>query len=212
MSGWRLRASLAGVALLVGSVAAQAVPVTDTRDIASPGPGTTYWVPTDGQKYDSPYYRGFGAGWQWQHNAVGAFTTANLQISAFDVDAFPCGGFNPCENDKIQAWDTDTSTWLDLGSLQGNNDTWAFSNFDIGSIAALGNEISTLGLLVRMIIDSDNGGWIVTLAKSVITTDGANPGNPNPGSEVPVPGALPLFATGLGLVGFLARRRKQKAA
>jgi hypothetical protein len=30
-------------------------------------------------------------------------------------------------------------------------------------------------------------------------------------SEVPLPGALPLFAGGLGLMALLARRRKQKA-
>jgi hypothetical protein len=30
-------------------------------------------------------------------------------------------------------------------------------------------------------------------------------------SAVPIPGALPLFASGLGLIGFLAMRRKRKA-
>jgi hypothetical protein len=32
------------------------------------------------------------------------------------------------------------------------------------------------------------------------------------GAPVPVPAALPLFASGLGMLGFLVRRRKQKAA
>jgi hypothetical protein len=32
-----------------------------------------------------------------------------------------------------------------------------------------------------------------------------------PAAETPLPAALPLFATGLGVAGLLARRRKQKA-
>ena len=31
-------------------------------------------------------------------------------------------------------------------------------------------------------------------------------------ADVPIPGALPLFATGLGALGFFAYRRKRKAA
>lgn len=30
-------------------------------------------------------------------------------------------------------------------------------------------------------------------------------------SEAPLPAALPLFASGLGFIGFLARRKKQRA-
>jgi hypothetical protein len=35
---------------------------------------------------------------------------------------------------------------------------------------------------------------------------------PPPSTEVPVPGALPLFATGLAALGWLARRRRKQAA
>ena len=31
-------------------------------------------------------------------------------------------------------------------------------------------------------------------------------------SSTPIPGALPLFASGLGLLGFAAQRRRRKAA
>jgi hypothetical protein len=40
-----------------------------------------------------------------------------------------------------------------------------------------------------------------------------SPGPQNaPPTVTPLPGALPLFATGLGVVGFLARRRTKRAA
>ena len=32
------------------------------------------------------------------------------------------------------------------------------------------------------------------------------------GTETPLPAALPLFATGLGIIGLVARRRKRQAA
>jgi hypothetical protein len=56
-------------------------------------------------------------------------------------------------------------------------------------------------------LDQDNY-WGVSLAKSVLSLDGAPLPNPNPGA-VPVPAALWLFGTALaGLAGF--GRRKQK--
>jgi hypothetical protein len=57
---------------------------------------------------------------------------------------------------------------------------------------------------------ADNGGEASSgFADSIrITSDIAAP----PGAVVPIPGALPLFATGLGVLAFLARRRKQKQA
>ena len=58
-----------------------------------------------------------------------------------------------------------------------------------------------------MNIDTTGAGWFVTLAKSVITTDGAAPPPPIPGA-VPLPAAGWLLFAGLGGLAAL-RRRKQ---
>ena len=48
---------------------------------------TGFFVPTDAQKYDSPYYRYVSEDWGWVHNAIaGVITSAELLIAAFDVD------------------------------------------------------------------------------------------------------------------------------
>lgn len=55
----------------------------------------------------------------------------------------------------------------------------------------------------------NNEGWFVSLGKSVITTDGADPGNPNPVVPLPASGILLIGALG-GMVA-MRRRRAPKA-
>jgi hypothetical protein len=171
---------------------------TDTLDSASPGPGSTYWTPSDAQKTSSPYYRWNGQDWGWQHNAIaGTITTASLNISAYDVDA-------PSENDEIYAYNNDSASWDLLGSLSGASNIWSFTSFNLG--ASWFDEIA-LGLQVKMIIDADNNSWAVSLAKSSLSVDGGTIPNPNP-NAVPIPAAALLF--GPALLGFVGLRRKIK--
>ena len=136
--------------------------------------------------------------------------TATLQISAFDVDfdgnppLFPLG-----EKDRISAFDGATASWISLGFLNGANDTWAFTNFVVP--ANLIDDIAT-GLAVRIEIDTLGEGWLVTLAKSSLSTDGALDTDPNPRGEVPIPGAALLMGSVIAVgASFGAwRRRKQK--
>jgi hypothetical protein len=168
---------------------------------------TGFFVPTDAEKFDSPYYRDADEDWEWTHGAIApGFATAELNISAFDVDTDGNGGTFPPEVDNVYAWDS--GAWVLLGSLDGFGEVWEFTTFNLG--ANFFDDIAA-GLQVRLDIDVDNIGWSVTLAKSTLTTDGSDPGDPTPGA-VPEPTTWAMMIGGLGLVGLQMRRRRGKTA
>ena len=186
--------------LLCGALAASltlasapAAAITDT--IQSP---SGFFVPSDAQVLNSPYYRGANEDWQWQHNAIGSsFTSASLNISAYDVD------FAQGERDEIFAMDG--MSWVSLGYLTGTNNAWEFGNaFALG--ANFFDDIAS-GLKVRIDIDTTNAGWVVTLGKSSLSLDGSVLPPPTPG--VPEPTTWAMLIAGFGLVGAMARRRRQ---
>lgn len=181
--------------MLVFVSVAHAAPVVDI--IQAP---TGYFVPTDAQKYDYPYYRWYGEDWGWTHNAIsGSITSATLNISAFDVD------YSSGELDEIFAWDS--GAWSSLGFLTGVDDDWSYATFTLGS--SFFDDIGA-GLQVFMKIDTADEGWAVTLAKSVLSVDGGTLPNPDP-NPVPEPCTMILFGTGIAGAAGLLRKRSKKS-
>ncbi len=159
---------------------------------------TGFFVPTDAQKYDAPYYRWYEMDWGWQHKPIGgSITSAKLNISAFDVD------YAQGERDEIFAYDG--ANMVSLGYLIGQNDAWAFTEFVLG--ANFFDDIAT-GLKVFMKIDVSDAGWAVTLAKSSLSIDGGQIPDPEPG-VVPEPSTYMLMAAGVAGLVFI-RKRFQK--
>ena len=203
-----IKTSILGALALASSVTFAAA-VTDVKEFSNNQPGE-YFVKDDANKYNSPYYRDSGQDWQWQHGAIaGTFSSIKLNISAFDVDY---GTSSWDEHDEISVWNG--SSWFSLGDLNGANDTWAFTEFDLSSYSWAQAQVNA-GLKVLLNIDKYNGGWLVTLGKSTLTTDGGTqqcvptPGIPCTPTSVPEPSGLMLL--GLGILGLaLARRRTAK--
>ena len=187
------------------SVNASATLILDVQEYSN-NTATEYFVDVDANKTNSPYYRGQSEDWGWVHNGIaGTFTSILLDISAYDVDA-------PGEDDDISVFDG--VNWISLGSLAGNNNIWAFTQFDLSGFAWAEAQVNA-GLQVKMDIDTTSFSWAVTLAKAVLTVDdGSTNGGggacvPTPGipctTTVPEPSSLMIL--GLGLLGFQARRK-----
>lgn len=197
----KLLAKFIAVSAVVACGMTQATPITDVQDHSNNVAGE-YFVDTDANKFNSPFYRGRNDDWGWMHNAIaGTFSSINLQVSAFDVD-YAAG-----ERDYIEIFDG--LAWVGIGDLLGTNSAWEFTNFNLGGFSWAQTQVNN-GLKVRMNIDTADEGWIVTLGKATLSVDGGSQQCvPTPGipctSTVSAPGVVGLF--GLGAFALLMRRR-----
>ena len=189
--------NVAILALAGALVCSSASAITDTREFLTPGTGTTFFVPAPGQELTSPYYRGANGDWGWTHAAIGGpITTADLSVSAYDVD------FSSGELDGIYAKDDGVLTFL--GFLSGTNNAFSFTTFTLG--ANFYNDIAA-GLEVFINIDQGSDGWLTSVSKSVLRVDGGSLPNPNP--TVPDGGATVALLGGAALaLATLKRSRK----
>lgn len=197
----KLITKLAAVAALATSALTQAAPITDVQDHSN-NTATEYFVDVDANKYNAPFYRWQNDDWGWMHNSIaGTFNTIKLQISGFDID-YVFG-----EADLIEIFDG--ANWVSMGYLQGTDGAWEFTDFDLTGFGWAQTQVNN-GLKVRMNIDSNVGGWAVTLGKATLSVDGGNQQCvPTPGipctPSVSAPGVAGLF--GLGAFALFLRRR-----
>lgn len=184
---------------------ASATPIADTIQYSS-----GYFVDVDANKTTSPYYRWYNEDWGWTHNAISAtFSTATLNISAFDVD-YALG-----ERDEVFAWNN-SGVKTSLGFLAGSNNTWAFTEFTLD--LTYFNTAIAGGLDVWIDIDSTNpyasygfGDFGITLAKSTLCLDGPCDMDPKP-PVIPEPSTYLLLGSGIAGLAFWRRRQQAKKA
>lgn len=164
---------------------------------------TGFFVDNDFNKYNSPYYRWHGEDWGWQHSAIaGTWSTATLSISAFDVDNYDEGSY--WEKDHVYGWRD--GAWNFIGELEGASDIWSYTTFNLGS--EWFDSIAS-GLLINFVIDVNNQGWAVTLAKSVLSLDGGQLPDPEPNPTPAVPEPSTALLLGAGFLGMAYLRRKR---
>jgi len=194
---------LLGMVLTISAISVNALTITDTKDYSNAESGEYFFGP-DEDLASSPNVRLANSRWLWQQDAMdlselGDDYAATLTITSHVRTI----GTEPYGLNSIFAYTG--NQWLSLGILDGENESWATTTFELPDAAWVREQAQSGIYFYVDISTSGEASNALALASSVLTLTSGT------ASEVSEPGTLALF--GLSLLGFgIAQRRKVRTS